>query len=167
MLIALVLSPIVAFAQKDKKGQPVFREASAREAAPNMAVFVFPQICDLKMISTTRVDYGPYDFALANDLKGGLDKAEIINVQTQALQKACQLSGADLIIEALYTTTVYEKDTKTIWVSLSGYPASYVNFRSLSDKDLEMIKVLYPHGVERVQDQNQGYIVTTAVQGAK
>ena len=150
-----------------KKGSvAIFEEASAREATPNVAVFVFPQICDLNMISKTRVDYGPYDFALAKDLNT-LTNQELENVKTRALQKACRLSGADLIIEPLYTSTVYDKDNKTIWVSLSGYPASYVNFRSLKPTDIDMIRALYPNGVHGIQQQNAGTVVTTATVGTK
>ncbi len=169
--IFLLLTIAIAFGAQcvsaQKKGSvAIFEEASAREATPNVAVFVFPQICDLNMISKTRVDYGPYDFALAKDLNS-LTNQELENVKTRALQKACKLSGADLIIEPLYTSTVYDKDTKTIWVSLSGYPASYINFRSLKPSDIEMIRALYPNGVHGIQQQNAGNVITTATEGAK
>lgn len=165
MAAVLALGVSNVFAQK-KGGIAIFEEASAREATPNVAVFVFPQICDLNMISKTRVDYGPYDFPMAKDLNS-LTNQELENVKTRALQKACKLSGADLIIEPLYTSTVYDKDNKTIWVSLSGYPASYINFRSLKPTDIEMIRALYPNGVHGIQQQNAGTVITTATEGAK
>lgn len=166
ILTALVLSGTMAVSAQKKSDVAIFEEASAREATPNVAVFVFPQICDLNMISKTRVDYGPYDFALAKDLNT-LSNQELENVKTRALQKACKLSGADLIIEPLYTSTVYDKDNKTIWVSLSGYPASYINFRSLKPTDIDMIRALYPNGVHGIQMQNAGTVITTATEGAK
>ena len=165
MLALVVIGAAGAFAQK-KEGSAIFEEASAREATPNVAVFVFPQICDLNMLSSTRVDYGPYDFTLAKDLNA-MNEAELANVKTRALQKACKLAGADLIIEPLYTSTVYDKDNKTIWVSLSGYPASYVNFRSLKPADIEMIRALYPNGVNAIQSQNAGNFITTAREGVR
>lgn len=164
-LLSIVFFTVSALGQK-KDGTALFEEASAREATPNVAVFVFPQICDLNMLSTTRIDYGPYDFALAKDLNA-MNEAELANVKTRALQKACKLSGADLIIEPLYTSTVYDRDNKTIWVSLSGYPASYVNFRSLKPSDIEMIRALYPAGVNAIQYQNAGNVITTATEGAR
>ncbi|MCM1452404.1 MAG: hypothetical protein NC102_09090 [Clostridium sp.] len=168
LLIAVMLMlGLCASAQKrEAKAKAVFEEATAREAYPNVAVFVFPQICDLKMISTERVEYGPFEFPLSKDLSS-MNEAELTNDKTRALQQACQLDGADLIIEPLYTTTVYEKDNKTLVIKLSGYPAKYVNFRSLKPEDMKMIETLYPHGVEGIQKQNEGRVVTTSSEGAK
>ncbi len=167
LIMAMLMVGLAAFAQKkDNKGTAVFEEATAREAYPNVAVFVFPQICDLKMLSMERVEYGPFEFSLSKDLSS-MSEAELTNDKTRALQQACQLDGADLIIEPLYTTTVYEKDNKTLVIKLSGYPAKYVNFRSLKPEDMKMIQTLYPHGVEKVQQQNEGKVLTTAAEGAK
>lgn len=145
------------FAQK--KGETVaFQEASAREASPNVAVFVYPQICDLKMLSSNREEYGPFDFDISGDERN--IAYELANVKARALQRASHLAGADLIVEALYTSTVYDKDNKVIWVSLSGYPAKYVNFRSLGEKDLEMIRALYPGGIAPLQRHNDAHILS-------
>jgi len=167
LIMAMLMVGLAAFAQKKgNKGATVFEEATAREAYPNVAVFVFPQICDLKMLSMERVEYGPFEFPLSKDLSS-MSEAELTNDKTRALQQACQLDGADLIIEPLYTATVYEKDNKTLVIKLSGYPAKYVNFRSLKPEDMKMIQTLYPNGVERVQQQNEGKVLTTASEGAK
>lgn len=166
LLILLVGGSASTFAQKRKEVKPIFEEASAREATPNVAVFVFPTICDLQMLGTDRETYGPYPYPLAKDLNS-LSDLELTNVKTRALQQACILSGADLIIEPLYTSQVMENDTKTIYVTISGYPAKYINFRTLKPGDIDMIKALYPHGVNEIQRQNEGEIVTTAMEGAK
>ena len=96
-----------------------------------------------------------------------MNEAELTNDKPRAQQQVCQLDGADLIIEPLYTTAVYEKDNKVLVIKLSGYPAKYVNFRSLKPADMKMIQTLYPHGVESIQQQNAGRVVTTAAEGAK
>ena len=124
-------------------------------------MFVFPQICDLKMLSDQRVEYGPFEFPLSKDLQS-MSEAELANDKTRALQQACQLDGADLIIEPLYTTTVFDKNSKTLVIKISGYPAKYVNFRSLKPEDMKMIQTLYPNGVESVQRQNAGRVLTTS-----
>ena len=133
-LAALVLAGTAAYAQKKSNlGEVMFQEASAREASPTVNFFVFPQICDLQMLSNQREDYGPYDFPMAKDLST-LTNQELENVKTRALQKACALAGADLMLEPFYTSTVYDKDNRVIWVSISGFPAKYTNFRSLAEK---------------------------------
>lgn len=168
LIMAMFMVGFAAFAQKNASLKPmaVFEEATAREAYPNVAVFVFPQICDLKMLSEQRVEYGPFEFPLSKDL-GSMSEAELTNDKTRALQQACQLEGADLIIEPLYTATVYDKNTKMLVIKVSGYPAKYVNFRSLKPEDMKMIQTLYPQGVESIQRQNEGRVLTTASEGAK
>lgn len=167
LIMAMLMVGVAVFAQKkNSKGAVVFEEATAREAYPNVAVFVFPQICDLKMISMERVDYGPFEFPLAKDL-ASMDDDELTNNKTRALQQACQLDGADLIIEPLYTTTVYDKEKNVLVIKVSGYPAKYVNFRSLKPEDMKMIETLYPLGVEGIQRQNEGRVLTTASEGKK
>lgn len=161
------MAGLSSFAQKKgDKGQEIFQESTAREAFPNVAVFVYPRICDLEMLSTERVQYGPFEFPLAKDLQS-MSVEELENNKTRALQQACQLDGADLIIEPLYTSTVYEKANKTLSILVSGYPAKYVNFRMLKPDDMKMIQTLYPNGVESIQRQNSGTVVTTAAEGAK
>lgn len=167
LFASVLLANISISAQKkNEKGNVIFQEATAREAFPNLGVFVFPEICDLEMIETVRMNYGPYDFQLAKDLSS-MTNGELNNAQSRALQRACAVAGADLIIEPLYTSTVYDKENKILWVSLSGYPAKYVNFRKLSKDDMEMIRTLYPHGVEGIQRQNAGHVLSTATEGAK
>jgi len=167
LIMAMLMVGLAAFSQKKAdKGATIFEEATAREAYPNVAVFVYPQICDLKMLSTERVEFGPFEYPLSKDL-ASMNEAELTNDKTRALQQACQLYGADLIIEPLYTTTVYEKDSKKLVIRLSGYPAKYDNFRLLQPEDIKMIQALYPHGVEGIQRQNAGSVVTTASEGAK
>jgi len=85
-------------------------------------------------------------------------------VKTRALQKACALAGADLMLEPFYTSTVYDKDNRVIWVSISGFPAKYTNFRSLAEKDILMLQKLYPNGIPNNNAEN---IITAADQGAK
>lgn len=163
-MAALVLAGTAAYAQKKSNlGEVMFQEASAREASPTVNFFVFPQICDLQMLSNQREDYGPYDFPMAKDLST-LTNQELENVKTRALQKACALAGADLMLEPFYTSTVYDKDNRVIWVSISGFPAKYTNFRSLAEKDILMLQKLYPNGIPTNNAEN---IITAADQGAK
>lgn len=168
MIMSMLMIGFAAFAQKNaaQKSTVLFEEATAREAYPNVAVFVFPQICDLKMLSEQRIQYGPFEFPLSKDLSS-MSEAELANNKTRALQQACQLDGADLIIEPLYTTTVYDSNNKMLQIKISGYPAKYINFRSLKPEDMQMIKTLYPNGVEGIQRQNDDRVLTTASEGSK
>ena len=77
-------------------------------------------------------------------------------------------AGADLIIEPMYNSVVYDKDNKVIWTTLSGYPAKYVNFRKITAQDMEIIRTLYPHGIgDAYSDRGATRIVTTAAAQGK
>lgn len=166
LLAGVLLVNLNVFSQKkDNKGELVFEEATAREAYPNVPVFVFPQICDLEMLVSSRVEYGPFEYTLSKDLSS-MTNGELANCKTRALQQACKLAGADLIIEPLYNTQSFAKDDKHISIKVSGYPAKYINFRKLNSADLEMIKALYPNGVIPLQQQNVSNVITTAKEGA-
>ncbi|MCC8038671.1 MAG: hypothetical protein LIP02_11170 [Bacteroidales bacterium] len=165
MAAVLVFSCTAASAQKrGKEEKEAFVEKSAREASPHFQVFVFPQICDLQMLSTERVDFGTFSYPLSNDLSR-MTNGELENDKARALHDACRVYNADIIIEPMYTSVVYDADQKTIHVGVTGYPAKYVKFRTLNDKDLEMIKVLYPMGVP--DNRSDRHVLTVAEEGAK
>lgn len=159
MALLISGSTVICHAQKKKDlGEPVFQEASAREDSPAIGVIVIPELADLEMINTSRESYGPYEYSLVKDVNA-MTAAELETAKSIALQKAAIEAGADVIIEPLYTSTVYDKDSKTLWVQLSGYPAKYVNFRKMTNADIELVKVLYPNGgiIRRAE-----HIITTA-----
>ncbi len=166
--IAVLFATATSFSRTATKNESevdnlLFEEASAREVFPTVNFFVFPQICDLQMLSTSRVNFGPYEFVLSKDLNSMTD-VELENLKTRALNKACSESGSDLLLEPFYTSTVYNYDTKMIYIKISGFPAKYINFRTLSQSDIEMLAKLYPNGIPANYKQE---IVTTAKSGTK
>lgn len=145
-LIALAMIAFVgssaAFAQKKDSNPKTWEEAQARKVVPEIRTFVTPQICDMQMLSKTRETFGPYYFPIKSIEQ--TFNFELWNYQNRALYRACQESDADAIIEPLFNSYVYEKDTKTLVVELSGYPVRYTNFRPASKTEVDMIGVIYP-----------------------
>lgn len=146
ILIALAMIAFVgssaAFAQKNDSNPKTWEEAQARKVVPEIRTFVTPQICDMQMLSKTRETFGPYYFPIKSIEQ--TFNFELWNYQNRALYRACQESDADAIIEPLFNSYVYEKDTKTLVVELSGYPVRYTNFRPASKTEVDMIGVIYP-----------------------
>lgn len=140
MLAALCVP--AAFAQKKEANPKVWEEAQARKIVPEIRTFVTPQICDMQMISKSRETYGPYYFEIKSIEQ--TFNFELWNYQNRALYRAIQESDADAIIEPLFNSYVYDKDTKTLVVELSGYPVKYVNFRPASKSEVDMIGIIYP-----------------------
>jgi len=57
-------------------------------------------------------------------------------VNNEAVAAALKSSGADVLVEPVYSS--FTKGSK-ITVTVTGYPATYTNFRSLKASDLELI----------------------------
>ena len=61
----------------------------------------------------SRETFGPYYFPLDQAI-GNITMGEIRNDEMRALYRACQEADADAIIEPLFDSYVYEKDTKML-----------------------------------------------------
>ena len=58
-------------------------------------------------------------------------------INAEAVASALKTSGADVLVEPLYNTVT---SGSKITVTVTGFPATYYNFRALKTKDLELIK---------------------------
>lgn len=143
LAVAVLASSAPAFAQKKDSNPKKFERAEARKIPPEVRTFVTPQIFDMKMLSNSRETFGPYYFPLDQAI-GNITMGEIRNDEMRALYRACQEADADAIIEPLFDSYVYEKDTKMLIVELSGYPVKYTNFRPATKAEIDMIGVVYP-----------------------
>lgn len=151
-LVLLVVAAVLcsaghsAMAQK-KKEIKVWEESNARKIEPEIRMFVTPQICDMKMLSSSREVYGPY----AMDVRlfyaksfGEMTNSQLENMQKNAAYLATKESDADAIIEPVFHSWVNDNDDKTVYIEISGYPVSYYNFRPATKDDIDMIGVVYP-----------------------
>lgn len=143
---SLCLTSHEAIAQKSKELK-VWEESSARKIEPEIRMFVTPQICDMKMLSSSRKVYGPYAMDVRlfysksfNDLTNN----QLENMQANATYLATKEADADAIIEPVYHSWVNEDDDKTVYIEISGYPVCYYNFRPATKDDIDMIGVVYP-----------------------
>lgn len=144
--IALCAASQSAMSQKRKEVK-AWEESSARKIEPEIRMFVTPQICDMKMLSSSREVYGPY----AMDVRlfyaksfGEMTNSHLENMQKNAAYLATKEADADAIIEPVFHSWVNENDDKTVYIEISGYPVSYYNFRPAKKEDIDMSGVVYP-----------------------
>lgn len=131
-----------AMAQKKEANTKIWEESQARKIVPEIRTFVTPQICDMKMLSSSRESFGPYYFEIKSIEQ--TFNFELTNYQNRALYRALKESDADAIIEPLFDSYVVDKDAKTLVIELSGFPVQYANFRPASSNEIDMIGVVYP-----------------------
>lgn len=147
-----ILSSVSAMAQKKKSDVKLWEESTAREISPEVRMFITPQICDMKMLASSRQVYGPY----AMNIKmfyaksfSDLTNSQLENMKTNALYLAAKESDADAIIEPLFHSWVNEDDEQTVYVEVSGFPVGYYNFRPANQADLNMVGIVY-HSIPTV-----------------
>jgi len=58
------------------------------------------------------------------------------NVKTRAVSDAIKQANCDLLVEPMYEI---EKTGNSFKVTVTGYPASYKNFRPITEEDLKLI----------------------------
>ena len=142
LAMVTIIGSSAVYAQKKEKDFKRFERAEARKLEPEIRTFVTPQICDMQMLSKSRETYGPYTFPISS-IEDTFN-FEITNFQNRALYRACQEADADAVIEPIFNTAVYDKDSKTLVIELSGYPVRYINFRPASKAEIDMIGIVYP-----------------------
>lgn len=140
--LVLVTGSIAASTAQSNKAKNTWEESQARRINPEIRMVITPQICDMTMLSQEREIYGPYIFdikSIEDTTNGDLD-----NLKSNALFLACREADADAVIEVVYHSYVSEKDSKKMYIELSGYPVKYSNFRPASKTEIEMMGVVYP-----------------------
>ncbi|TFU92233.1 hypothetical protein E4T81_13045 [Barnesiella sp. WM24] len=142
MALALLAGSVITASAQSNKAKNTWEESQARRINPEIRMVITPQICDMTMLSNEREIYGPYIFdikSIEDTTNGDLD-----NLKSNALFLACREADADAVIEVVYHSYVSEKDSKKMYIELSGYPVKYTNFRPASKAEIEMMGVVYP-----------------------
>lgn len=140
---ALLLAAGSLSAQNKKDATYGYDEATASSISPVATAHTSPIVADLT-VSPKRITHKEtFGNALtANDLLNPDRSAEIRYLKSYTLTRAVKLNNADLILVPVYEVKTSD-DMRTITVEVTGYPASYTNFRKATTSDLDLIKQSY------------------------
>lgn len=109
----------------------IYREASGRNIEPTQSAMITPMVADLKIITEQSVSntivYS--DMPVTTAILG-----EIENYKRMAMLCTARKYNADTMVAALIN--VDTNDNGYLEITVTGYPARYVNFRSMSKDDL-------------------------------
>ncbi len=116
----------------------VFKTHTARVAGVPAKMESMTNISDLE-VSEVKVTGSSSDKILSKKQK-----------EENAIANALQKTGADILVEPQFTYT-YNKKGKLTSVEVSGYPARYKQFRSVTREDAEIINsLLHPCNTQPV-----------------
>lgn len=113
-----------------------YRESSARNLEPLHSVMVAPLIADLQIIGD-RIVYTEKDAFTAYVVTPEIVQF-ITNFKKVALSCAARAHHADAIIGA--TVDVITNAEGHLEITISGYPAKYVNFRNATAEDMALVQ---------------------------
>ncbi|MCR4827934.1 MAG: hypothetical protein K5864_00545 [Bacteroidales bacterium] len=117
-----------------------YDEATASSINPVASAHTMPVVADLTVSSTRITHKETFGNALtAKDLLDPDHSAEIRYLKSYTLTRAVKLNNADLLLVPVYEIRT-SADMNTITVEVTGYPATYTNFRKASANDLQLIK---------------------------
>lgn len=130
----------VVVVENEKYG---YDEATASSITPIATAHTSPIVADLT-VSPKRITHKEtFGNALtAADLLNPDKSAEIQYLKNYTLTRAVKLNNADLLLVPVFEVKT-SNDMATITVEVTGYPASYTNFRKATNGDLELIRQGY------------------------
>ncbi len=117
-----------------------YDEATAHSIDPVATAHTTPIVADLSVTQTRITHKETFGNNLtAADLTNPNRSAEINYLKDYTLTRAAKLNNADIIIAPTYDIKT-SQDMNTITVEITGYPASYTNFRKATVTDLDLIQ---------------------------
>ena len=138
LLVSLVaLATTTGFAQKVKKPENVstYTESAARNIEPRSGVIVTPVIADMQIISQERIEYSetlPYYVT-----------PEIVSFvpsfKKTVFFHATKKYNCDALAASLIDVTTTPEGF--LQITVTGYPAKYVNFRNATANDTWMVQL--------------------------
>ncbi|MBP5548741.1 MAG: hypothetical protein J6X58_07630 [Bacteroidales bacterium] len=147
-ILMLTIGQLFAQSKKDKvvvveEEKYGYDEATASSINPVATAHSTPIVADLT-VSPKRITHKETfgNAITAADLTNPDRSAEIRYLKSYTLTRAVKINNADLILVPVYEVKTSD-DMKTITVEVTGYPASYTNFRKASSADLDLIKQGY------------------------
>lgn len=146
-----------------------YNENTARYLQPSISGFVTPVTADLN-VSLTRISHTEtFDNELTKEdfntsakysSDNGMsilvsnDSPSIQYMKNYTIGQAVKKYGADIIVAPMFEVTT-SADYLKITVTITGYPASYSNFRKITEADIKWLEILQMNGLKREAANDQ------------
>lgn len=126
-----------------------YDESTARYMNPAMLPgYITPTIADLDISETKISETETYKNTLTSrDMNSAENSPTIEYLKNYTISKAVKKHNADVIVAPIFDIKTSE-DYETIEVTISGYPANFVNFRNVKATDTITLRM---YGIEVAQ----------------
>ena len=133
VILALILGTSIMLAQT--KDSVEYLESSARILEPAQSVMVLPLVAEMQVLSD-RISYTEVESYKNFPVTPSI-VTNVPNFKKIALSKATHKYGADVLIGV--TFDVITNDKGYLEITVTGYPAKYVNFRNATEADVKLV----------------------------
>lgn len=129
IVIFSCLLVVAVFSSCSKK---TYSYAETRTVEPTQSVNVVPVVAELE-VSQERITYAERLSVKANKLSNSEFKALVEKEKVQIISNATSAHKADILVAPVVSVQTDVKDN--IMISVSGYPATYKNYRNATTED--------------------------------
>lgn len=138
LLLLAVNLAFVGIAQKEQK--VIYQESSTRNLEPDHNMVTTPIVADLK-VSPSRITYTETEAYKLFPLTA--ENAKIMenlmpDFKRIALSRAARANDADILVGTV--VDIITNNNGFLEITVSGYPAKYVNFRNATKEDLDLAR---------------------------
>lgn len=123
-----------------------YDENTARYITPAMQpTYITPTIADLDISSTKVVESETYENTLTNNDITNIEHSPTIEYwKNLTVSKVVQKYNADVIVAPIFDVKTSD-DFLTVTVTVTGYPATFKNFRKVTNDDAPAMRI---YGIE-------------------
>ena len=136
--ILLLSISTILFAQKNVSVE--YQESSTRNLEPEHYMVIAPLIADLQ-VSPTKITFTEKEaykkFPVTTETAKAI-KEIMPELKKIALSRAAKTHNADLLVGTIID--VITNSEGLLEITVSGYPAKYVNFRNATEQDMDVVR---------------------------
>ena len=134
-LLAMVLGMTVSFAQS--KNYTNIQESQARLLDVNPTTYVKPLTCEIEVLPVGRImDVWTLTLDQVKDLRG-----ELPNIRSWGVFQSSRKHNCDLLVAATFDFKNDPDNPESYQLTVMGFPANFVNWKTAEDKDYEWIRM--------------------------
>ena len=140
LFLFLALGVVASLTMAQKNVSVEYQESSTRNLEPEHYMVTAPLIADIK-VTADKITYTETEAFLkfpitADNIKD--IKAAMPEFKKIALSRAAKAHDADLLVGTIIDVTT--DPGGFIRITVSGYPAKYVNFRNATSQDMDIVR---------------------------
>lgn len=136
LMAVICMAPSAVYAEVISK--VIYQESSARNLEPEHNMVLTPLIADIK-VSPNKITYTETQAFEKIPVNENLNiDAVMPNFKSIALSRAAHAYNADLLVGTVIDVVTNAQGR--LEITVTGYPANYVNFRNATANDIDVVK---------------------------